>query len=59
MEIATFTGHTITAVKSIIDKFYFNRDPAMAVNAMSKLEKGTKSANRAANQGLPVQGNDC
>ena len=39
MEIATFTGHTITAVKWIIDKFYFNRDPAMAVNAMSKLEK--------------------
>jgi hypothetical protein len=33
-----------------MDKFYFNRDPAMAVSAVQKLEKGTKSANRPANQ---------
>jgi hypothetical protein len=50
MEIAAITGHAVSDVRSIMDKFYFNRDPAMAVSAVQKLEKGTKSANRPANQ---------
>ena len=58
MEIATITGHSISDVKSIIDRFYFDRDPVMAVSAMRKLEKGTESANRAANQSLPVIAKD-
>jgi hypothetical protein len=50
MEIAAITGHAVSDVRSIIDKFNFNRDPAMAVRAVQKLEKRTKSANRHANQ---------
>jgi integrase len=50
MEIAAIPGHAVSDVRSIMDKFYFNRDPAMAVSAVRKLEKGTKSANRPANQ---------
>jgi integrase len=50
MEIAAITGHAVNDVRSIMDKFYFNRDPAMAVSAVQKLEQGTKSANRPANQ---------
>ena len=50
MEIAAITGHAVSDVRSIMDKFYFNRDPTMAVRAMQKLEKGTKSANRPANR---------
>ncbi len=54
MEIATITGHAVSDVKSIIDKFYFNRDPAMAISAVRKLEERTKSANRGANRSLRV-----
>ena len=50
MEIATITGHAVSDVRSIMDKCYFNRDPAMAIRAVQKLEKGTKSANRGANR---------
>jgi integrase len=50
MEIAAITGHAVGDVRSIMDKCYFNRDPAMALRAMQKLEKGTKSANRPANR---------
>jgi integrase len=48
MEIAAITGHAVSDVRSIMDKFYFNRDPAMAVSAVQKLEKRTRSANRPA-----------
>ena len=41
MEIAAITGHAVSDVRSIMDKFYFNRDPAMAVSAVQKLEKRT------------------
>jgi integrase len=54
MEIAVITGHAVSNVKSIIDKFYFSRDPAMAASAIRKLEQGTKSANQLANHSLPV-----
>jgi integrase len=50
MEIAAITGHAVSDVRSIMDKFYFNRDPPMAVSAVQKLEKRTMSANRPANQ---------
>jgi integrase len=42
MEIATITGHAVSDVKSILDAFYLNRDPAMAINAIAKLEARTK-----------------
>jgi integrase len=42
MEIATITGHAVGDVKSILDAFYLNRDPAMAISAIAKLEKRTK-----------------
>jgi hypothetical protein len=48
-EIAAITRQIVGDVRSIVDKCDFNRDPAMAVRAMQKLEKGTKSANRPAN----------
>jgi hypothetical protein len=36
------TGHTLRDVKSILEKHYLKRDPQLAVNAISKLERGTK-----------------
>ena len=44
-EIATVTGHSLRDVRSIIDTNYLSRDPALAVSAINKLEKGTKSPN--------------
>jgi hypothetical protein len=32
-------------VNAILDAHYLNRDPALAENAMMKLEKGTKFSN--------------
>jgi hypothetical protein len=37
MEIATITGHSISDVHSIVDKFYFNRDPAIEKSGIEKL----------------------
>jgi integrase len=42
LEIATITGHTVGVVKSILEKAYLHRDPAMAISAIEKLEKRTK-----------------
>lgn len=58
IEIAVITGHAVSNVKSIIDKFYFSRDPAMAASAIRKLEQGTKSANQPANHPLPNSDQD-
>jgi integrase len=44
-EIATITGHSLRDVRSILDANYLHRDPALAENAIAKLEKGTKSPN--------------
>ena len=44
-EIATLTGHTLRDVRSILDAHYLHRDPALAENAIRKLEKRTKSSN--------------
>ena len=41
-EIASITGHSIGDVKSILEKHYLHRDPKLALNAIPKLERGTK-----------------
>lgn len=38
-EIASITGHTLRNVKSILEKHYLKRDPQLALNAISKLER--------------------
>ena len=37
-EIAAITGHTLRDVRSILDANYLHRDPALADNAITKLE---------------------
>jgi integrase len=44
-EIAALTGLSLSAVRSILDKHYLHRDPALAENAIRKLERGTKFPN--------------
>src|SRR5713226_1035330 len=44
-EIATITGHGLRDVAAILDSNYLDRDPAMAENAIRKLERGTKLPN--------------
>jgi integrase len=44
-EIAAITGHTLRNVRSILDANYLYRDPALADNAIHKLESGTKFPN--------------
>jgi integrase len=44
-EIATITGHSLRDVRSILDAHYLNRDPALAENAIRKLERRTKTPN--------------
>ena len=41
-EIATLTGHSLRDVRSILDAHYLARDPALAENAIRKLETRTK-----------------
>jgi integrase len=41
-EIATITGHSLRDVRSILDSHYLNRDPALGLSAIHKLERGTK-----------------
>lgn len=38
-EIATITGHSLRDVRSILDAHYLHRDPALAENAIRKLER--------------------
>ncbi len=44
-EIATITGHSLRDVRSILDAHYLHRDPALAENAIRKLERRTKIPN--------------
>jgi integrase len=44
-QIATITGHSLSEVRSILDKHYFSRDPQLAESAIRKLEKRTKTPN--------------
>jgi integrase len=45
-EIATLTGHSLNDVRSILDAHYLNRDPALAENAIRKLEARTQIPDR-------------
>lgn len=49
-EIASITGHSLKDVQAILDAHYLSRDPEMAKSAIRKLEKRTKSTNRATNR---------
>ena len=42
-EIATLTGHSLRDVRSILDQNYLQRDPALAENAIRKLEDRSNS----------------
>jgi integrase len=44
-EIASITGHSMAHVRTILDRHYLFRDPALARAAIAKLERGTKSPN--------------
>ena len=44
-EIATITGHSLKDVRSILDSYYLNRDPALGKSAIAKLEMRTKTPN--------------
>jgi integrase len=46
-EIATITGHSLRDVRSILDAHYLHRDPALAESAINKLERRTKTPDRA------------
>ena len=45
-EIATFTGHSLKDVETILDKHYLGRDVRLAENAMRKLEEMEENENR-------------
>ena len=42
VQIATLTGHSLRDVAAILDAHYLNRDPAMAEDAIRKLEMRTR-----------------
>nr|USU31582.1 tyrosine-type recombinase/integrase [Methylobacterium sp. OTU13CASTA1] len=46
VEIATLTGHSLNDVRSILDAHYLNRDPALAISAIRKLESRTQFPDR-------------
>jgi integrase len=46
-EIVTFTGHSLRDVHHILDAHYLNRDPALAANALAKLEANIRRTNSA------------
>jgi hypothetical protein len=41
-EIAAITGHSMADIRSILEKHYLKRDPALAQSAIAKLERRTK-----------------
>jgi integrase len=44
-EIATITGHSLRAVRAILDTHYLHRDQGLAESAIRKLERGGKGTN--------------
>jgi len=48
-EIASITGHTLRDVRSILDAHYLHRDPALADNAIRKLENRHKTGTESPN----------
>jgi len=53
-EIATFTGHSLADVRTILDSYYFHRDPALAREALQKLEARTIPSNRPSNRPVEI-----
>jgi integrase len=52
-EIATFTGHSLADVETILDRHYLGRDVKLAESAVRKLERNerrTKSTKRLQNK---------
>ncbi len=41
-EIATFTGHSLADVESILDRHYLGRDVKLAESAVKKLERNER-----------------
>jgi integrase len=54
-EIASATGHSIGQVRSILDRHYLHRDPALGENLMEKLERGTVFSNRLSNRSYLIE----
>jgi integrase len=54
-EIASATGHSIGQVRSILDRRYLHRDPALGEHLMEKLERGTDFSNRLSNRPYPIE----
>jgi len=54
-EIASATGHSIGQVRSILDRHYLHRDPALGEHLMEKLERGTDFSNRLSNRPYPIE----
>jgi integrase len=54
-ETATFTGHSLRDVSTILDAHYLSRDPALAANAARKLETRTHSPNQSPNRAPVVE----
>ena len=50
-QIAAITGHSLKDVGSILDAHYLNRDPALAEEAIRKLETRTKTPDRVPDRG--------
>jgi hypothetical protein len=48
-EIATITAHSLRDVRSILDAHYLNRNPALAENAIRKLEALAKNGTEFSN----------
>jgi integrase len=44
-EIATFTGHSLADVETILDRHYLGRDVKLAESAVRKLERNEKRMN--------------
>jgi len=42
VEIASITGHSLKDVGRILEEHYLNRDPAIAANAIRKLEENVR-----------------
>jgi integrase len=51
-EIATLTGHALNDVRAILDAHYLSRDPALAKNAIAKLEAADHFTKRSTKRAL-------
>lgn len=49
VEIASITGHSLKDVGRILEEHYLNRDPAIAVNAIRKLEENIRRSTMQTN----------